>query len=158
MLNKLNCSKELKVYMISINPYEKSIDNFYKPPLIMPELEIQKGNIYIKSIDEIIIENFNKYKVKDNNIKFVLFYNDIKREKTIDISIYRTLSAVFLTIGRFYEEIEAIYIIQVSLIKNISNIANKSDILKFFETLPRSNKVLCKIKNTLAELCQKSIN
>lgn len=142
---------------ISTEIFEKAIISEVKPKTIKPRLKVKKGYKKIDSTKEMLIKNFNRNPTRDKTGIFILSVNNKAYEIIIDIDILRVLEAVFKTVGRYPEEMEAICLLQQKLIENISSIKYKDKLIKYLKSATSKNYIFTELSAYLAELCENGI-
>jgi len=110
----------------------------------------------IRTLEEIIIFNFNKRNTKEVSAIFAVYDGNTPKQVDIGMTSLRVLEAVFSTPGRTIPEMEAIVYLQGEFLRNVPKIRYKNDMLLFLAALPRENNIANGIVDKLTELCEAS--
>lgn len=144
----------------ALEPCPQRISNHLaknKPKLSKPALKTQKSNEYIPSLEELIINNFNRHTTSDVTAIFILWFQDKKSSMVIDIMTYHTLEAIFCTVGRLPEEMRAIYNLQCELISNITKLRTRKELVRFLKKLKNDDRTMNRVLNLLISLCSQKV-
>jgi hypothetical protein len=111
-------------------------------------------SLCIRTLEEIIILNFNKRNTSEISATFAVYDGDRPKQVNIGMTTLRVLEAVFATPGRTIPEMEAVMYLQGAFLRNIPNIRYKRDMQMFLASLPRDNLIVNGIADKLTELCE----
>jgi hypothetical protein len=127
--------------------------NTPKVVFTLPHKESGNSN-YIRTIEDIIVFNFNKRNTKEVSAIFAVYNGNTPKQVDIGMTTLRVLEAVFATPGRTIPEMEAIMYLQGEFLRNIPHIRYKHDMLLFLSSLPRETPIVNGIADKLTELCE----
>jgi hypothetical protein len=128
---------------------EYTIPTSAKPTL--PRLVSERKVIDIATILEY---NYKAVVTEDAAASFSL--NNQGRIVTTPISVntYRLLTALYRTIGRLPDEMEALCYMQLQILKNINNLKTDTDLIKFLESIKPTTECLALIKDKMLIVCE----
>lgn len=131
---------------------EFSVPSGDKPSL--PKLISERRVIDIAAILE-----YNYKNVVTEDAKASFAHNNQGRIVTTPISLntYRLLTALYRTIGRLPDEMEAICYLQLQILKNINNLKTDTALYDFIKSIKPSTKCLQSITERLLILCVPSM-
>jgi hypothetical protein len=112
----------------------------------------------IPTLDELIALNFYKRQTQEVAGVFTVYSDGKPVSVDIGMITLRALEAVFRTTGRTFFEMEALKYVQTHLLRSISAIRYKHELLKFLLDLPRENETVNAIVDRLVGLCETAQN
>lgn len=135
-----------------------SIVNLNKPHTDKPTLRIKKSNAKINTIEEILTHYFEQ-PVDENNIDNCKFF--IRKGKIasmrIPVEVYRMLRALYQTVGRLPEEMEALYFLQAHIITQLPHMTNIDGAVTVLSHIEATSETCRKLISCLISLCRHEI-